>query len=274
MNTGDQLQPGNPPSVQPSAGYTPGHSQNATEFMARRTVKSHGEFFVPYLTSGISVLDCGCGPGSITLGIARRIGEGQVVGIDFGETQIQQAIKSASQLGTRNAIFQTADCHSLPFDDASFDRVFCNALMEHLIDPVRAMRELQRVLNPGGAIGVSSPDWGGFVLAPPSDALTMAVEAYTTLQMSNGGDVHVGRKLGTYLAAAGFENYQLSARYEVYSSLPLIGEYLAVQLDRTGDAVSAKTFRESSEQPGGLFAQCWVSCVTFKPAVPARCTRR
>ena len=247
--------------------YTPGHTENATAFMARRTIESHGEFFLPYLTAGVSVLDCGCGPGSITLGIAGRIGDGQVVGIDFGKSQVQQAIESASRRGVRNASFQAADCHALPFDDDRFDRVFCHALMEHLSDPVRALRELLRVLKPGGVIGVSSPDWGGFVLAPPCAALTKAVDAYTTLQTSNGGDVQVGRKLGSLLSAAGFENCQMSARYEVYSSLPLIGDYLARQLDHAGDAGSAATFRQWSEQPGGLFAQCWVSCVAHKPVM-------
>ncbi len=76
-------------SVEPqcarSATYTPGHSENATGFMARRTIESHGEFFLPYLSPGVSVLDCGCGPGSITLSIADRIGNGRVVGVDFGE---------------------------------------------------------------------------------------------------------------------------------------------------------------------------------------------
>ena len=253
-----------------SATYTPGHSQNATEFMARRTVESHGEFFVPYLTQGVSVLDCGCGPGSITLSIARRIGTGPVVGIDFGESQIQRASESAQELGIDNAVFEQADCYSLPFEDASFDRVFSNALLEHLADPVRAIREMFRVLKPDGMIGVSSPDWGGFTLAPPSDALTAAVAAYTALQTRNGGDVNVGRKLGSQLTAAGFEGCQMSARYEIYPSLTLIGEFLALQLDSAGDAASAAIFRGWSRQPGGLFAQCWVSCIARKGKIHRR----
>ena len=47
-----------------SESYTPGHSQYAADFMAKRTLESHGSFFVPYLQPGLSVLDCGCGPGS------------------------------------------------------------------------------------------------------------------------------------------------------------------------------------------------------------------
>jgi len=125
--------------------------------------------------------------------------------------------------------------------------------------------ELLRVLKPGGVIGVCSPDWDGFILSPPSNSLTSAIAAYTNLQSHNGGDVNVGRKLGTHLAAAGFDNCRMSARYEVYPDRKIIGEYLAVQLERAGDNTSAGTFRTWSYQTGGLFAQCWVACVAEKP---------
>src|SRR4029434_230368 len=138
-----------------------------------------------------------------------------------------------------NVNFQTADCYSLPFPDSSFDRAFSHALMEHLADPLRAAKELYRVLKPGGVIGVCSPDWGGFFLAPQSAGLNDAIAAYTSLQTANGGDVQVGRKLGEYLIASGFKDIQLSARYECYSSLPPIGEYLALQLEKQSDLGSA-----------------------------------
>jgi len=230
-----------------TASYTPGHSQNATDFMSKRSIQSHGQFFLSHLTPGVSVLDCGCGPGSITLSIASLVDPGKVEGVDFGSSQIERATASASSAGINNAQFRVGDCYSLPFDEGSFDRAFSHALMEHLSDPIRAMKELHRVLKPDGVIGVCSPDWGGFILAPPSAALTEAVEAYTTLQ------------LGTYLKAAGFKDVRMSARYECYPSLELIGEYLALQLEREGDTRSAATFREWSRSDSGMFAQCWVS---------------
>lgn len=104
------------------------------------------------------------------------------------------------------------------------------------------------------------------MLAPPSTQLTAAVDAYTRLQAKNGGDVLVGRKLGALLRTEGFIDLAMSARYECYASLPLIGEYLALQLDRAGDEAAAATFRRWSHEPGGLFAQAWVSCVARKPA--------
>jgi SAM-dependent methyltransferase len=244
--------------------YTPGHTLNASDFMARRSLQSHGNFFVPYLTPGVSVLDCGCGPGTITLGIASSVQPGQVVGVDFGASEIEHATARATTEAVGNVTFHVADCYALPFENDSFDRIFSHALLEHLSDPVRALKGFYRTLKPGGVIGICSPDWGGFMLSPPSVELSRAVEAYTGLQSKNGGDVSVGRKLGLHLAAAGFEDVQMSARYECYLSLAFIGEYLALQLERQGDGRSAETLRTWSTSDGGMFAQAWVSAVAHK----------
>jgi len=85
--------------------YTPGHTQNAVDFMSRRTIESHGAFLLPYLRAGLSVLDCGCGPGSLTCGIARRMENGWVVGIDASESQIQTAASNALASGLGNVAF-------------------------------------------------------------------------------------------------------------------------------------------------------------------------
>lgn len=85
--------------------------------------------------------------------------------------------------------------------------------MEHLSEPELALGEMFRVLRPQGVIGLSSPDWGGFILSPPSNKLCNAVQEYMALQTRNGGDVEVGRKLGIYLGNAGFETVEMSARY-------------------------------------------------------------
>jgi SAM-dependent methyltransferase len=232
--------------------------------MSQRSFDTHGQFFASYLSAGVSVLDCGCGPGSITVGIAERVSPGKVVGVDFGASQIARATATVKSSGLSNVSFQTGDCYALPFDANTFDRVFSHALFEHLSDPVRALKELRRVLCPNGVIGLCCPDWGGFVLAPPSNELASAVASYTNLQITNGGDVHAGRKLGVHLAAAGFEGVQMSARYECYSSLQFIGEYLALQLEREGDAKSAFALRQWSGSDGGMFAQAWVSAVGRK----------
>ncbi|MFL6566393.1 MAG: methyltransferase domain-containing protein [Burkholderiales bacterium] len=247
--------------------YTPGHSENVSHFMARRTLATHGAFFVPHLRPGLSLLDCGCGPASITLGIAARLDPGEVVGIDFAPDQIAHARQAAAREGRRNIEFETANVYSLPFESGRFERVFSHALLEHLADPQRALREFYRVLAPGGVIGVCSPDWGGFLLSPPSPPLTRALDAYMALQSGNGGDVRAGRNQGLHLAAAGFEAIELSARYECYDSRQLIAEYLARRLDEAGDGASASALRDWSANEPGMFAQAWVSAVARRPRV-------
>lgn len=244
--------------------YTPGHTANAADFMAKRTLASHGAFFRDHLSPGLRVLDCGCGPGSITLGIAEAVFPGKVMGIDAGESQIARARKCAHEQGAAHVDFITSGCYALPCVDSSFDCVFSHALLEHLAEPQKALAEFCRVLRPGGSIGLCSPDWGGFILAPPSPELSAAIAEYTALQTKNGGDVFVGRKLGTYLEQAGFSSICMQARYECYPSLSFISEYLAVQLKEAGKETHADTLRAWSKNEGGLFAQAWISAVGTK----------
>lgn len=247
-----------------SETYTPGHTTNATDFMSKRTLQSHGRFFSTYLRKGACILDCGCGPGSITLDIASVVAPGSVTGIDSGESQIEMAKAIAAERSIQNVVFQTASCYSLPFSDCSFDHVFCHALMEHLSRPAEALKEFFRVLKPSGYIGVCSPDFGGLLVAPPSNALAEAISVYTSMQRANGGDLHIGHKLGAYLSEAGFTAIQMSARYECYPSLAFIGEYLALQLEQQGHKNHAQRLLEWSTSEAGMFAQAWVSAVGRK----------
>ena len=166
--------------------YTLGYSDTALGFVSRRTLESHGAFFIPYLQQGMRVLDCGCGPGSITFGIAARIGPGSVVGVDMDESQVRLAAANAAARGAANVSFRTGSAYGLPFADASFDAVFSHALLEHLSQPVKALREFQRVLRPGGVAGVCAPDWGGFLCSPPTQEIQAALCAHNEIKTETG----------------------------------------------------------------------------------------
>ena len=222
-------------------------------------------FFLPYLKPGIAVLDCGCGSGTITRDIAQRIAPGRATGLDFSANQVAVATRDAKAQGIAYIEFRPGSVYALPFEDNSFDAVFSHALLEHLKEPVKAVAEFKRVLKPGGMLGVCTPDWGGFLLAPPSEKLLLAFEACKQLQNRNGGDVYCGRKLGKFLGDAGFEKIEMHARCENYQPLTTIGDFLAVNLEEAGDAKNARTWREWGRQPNGMFAQGWVSCTGTKP---------
>lgn len=248
-----------------SETYTPGYSPAAEAFMVRRRLDPNGAFFLPHLAPGMQVLDCGCGPGTITRDIAQRIGPGRVTGVDFNLSQVERATRDARAAGLSNIDFRQGNAYELPFADATFDAVFSHALLEHLREPGRAVAEFRRVLKPGGWLGVCTPDWGGFLVAPPTEEMADAFEAYKALQNANGGDVCCGRKLGGYLAGAGFADVRMQSRYENYDPLTTIGDFLAVNFDEAGDAPRAATWRRWGREPNGMFSQAWVSCTGRKP---------
>ena len=241
--------------------YTPGHSANATAFMAARSFGSHGEFIRPYLAPGMKVLDCGCGPGAISVGLAEAVGPaGHVTGVDFGESQIAVA-KARS---TPNLTFRVGSVYELPFEDSTFDLVFSHALFEHLADAIRGVTEIRRILRPGGLAGLCSPDWGGFILSPTDDQVETAIARCRMLQEKNGGQTCAGRQLGSWLTAGGLAPQKIHGRYECYPDSRLIAEYLALQLERAGDIESGRVLRNWATLACTMFAQAWVSAIAVK----------
>jgi SAM-dependent methyltransferase len=246
--------------------YTLGYSDAALDFVSRRTLGSHGAFFIPYLHPGMRVLDCGCGPGSITLDIAARIGDGSVVGMDMDESQVRLGMSSAAARGCANVSFRPGNAYALPFADASFDAVFSHALLEHLSQPAKALREFLRVLRLGGVAGVCAPDWGGCLCSPPTEEIYAALRAHNEIQNRNGGDTLAGRKLLGLMLEVGYGDVKAQARYQNYDDRSDIAGAIAVQLEHGGQHAHADAIRAWAMRPVGMFAQAWVSCVGRKRA--------
>jgi ubiquinone/menaquinone biosynthesis C-methylase UbiE len=208
------------------------------------------------------ILDCGCGPGAITLDLARLVRPGAVSGIDQSDQQFAAARKIAGE--EQLAVdFSAANIYQLDFPDEAFDGVLAHALFEHLREPERAAEEIRRVLKPGGFVGLRSPDWGGFLLQPYPERVAEAIGSYRDMMVQNGGDPYAGRKLPGVLRAAGFSRVRSSASYEIYESSAVIAEYLALQL-AARDGEGAEELRAWGRQPEALFAQAWVEAVGWK----------
>lgn len=244
------------------AAYTPGWSPRVSAFMERRTAATHAGAMLALLRPGMSLLDLGCGPGSITVGLARAVAPGRVTAIDREETQIRLLEARAAREGLTNIEARTGDAMALDLADGAVDAAWAHALLEHLPDPAAALREMARVVRPGGPVVAVSPDWGGFILAPSVPEADAAIARYEDIQRANGGDVRAGRALGVHMAAAGLRDVALSARYEVYDDRVVIAEYLAATIARSAgpeDARLARALREWGALPGGMFAQAWVT---------------
>ena len=252
--------------MQPAENYTPGYSQNASDFMAQRSAQTHAAFLLPHLRDSSRVLDCGCGPGSVTCDFARIVPSGHVTGLDREVSQIERARSHAVSLGLTNATFEVGSIYELPFAHASFDVVFAHAIFEHLSAPDAALAEVRRVLAPAGLLALRSPDWGGFIVAPDTPGLQSAIQRYIELQTTNGGDVYAGRKFPAWLRSAGFTSISFSATYECYQSPPVIGEYLALRLASSDARAEAESLREWSRHPDAIFAQAWCEILGTRSA--------
>lgn len=260
--------------------YTMGYGPAATAIMAMRTAQSHAAFFLQHLKPGMSLLDCGCGPGTITLGFAELVAPGQVVGTEIEASQVTLARENAARRTVSHTRFEVADIYELPFKDASFDAVFISAVLANLREPVRGLREAYRVLKPGGVIGVKEFDHGGDLLYPSEPALEKYAELYWRLRRENGHDPEGGRKLGTLLLDAGFSDLKLSACYESFAHSALRG-FAEVSVGllsegwgdafrsrgwATGEAIKemSDAWRRFAAFPGAIFAAAWCEAVARK----------
>ena len=201
-----------------SSTYTMGYSDEFRQLLDRRSMETHAAHLVPYLKSGLRVLDFGCGPGTISVGLARAVDPGEVHGVDMEESQIELARAAAEAGGHKNAKFHVGDVTSLPFEDNSFDVAHCHAVLMHVPDTSGALAEVKRVLKPGGIIASRETVVASCFAEPTTDTLRSGWTVFGNLISANGGHPQMGRELKNYLVEAGFIDVQASASFDVFST--------------------------------------------------------
>lgn len=169
----------------------------------------HGDTGYP---AGATVLEAGCGVGAQTVTLARTSPQARITAIDVSAESLAAAERRVREAGASNVTFRQADLFALPFADASFDHVFVCFVLEHLADPVAALRVLGRVLKPGGTITAIEGDHGTALFHPASETADAAIAALVTLQRRAGGDALIGRRLFPLVRAAGFDAVRVSPR--------------------------------------------------------------
>jgi ubiquinone/menaquinone biosynthesis C-methylase UbiE len=198
--------------------YTHGYESRVIDHIQSRTVKQHAAFFRSYLQSGMSLLDCGCGPGTITLGLAKIVAPGHVIGIDLDKGQVNLAKAHAADQGISNISFEVANVYELPFEDSSFEAAFAHTLVQHLNDPLKGVKEIHRVLKPGGVMGIRDDDHGAMIRVPSNPIFDQGYELFKRTWKHDGGDPLFGRRQREILRKAGFVNITATASCENYGT--------------------------------------------------------
>jgi SAM-dependent methyltransferase len=188
-----------------SDSYTHGHHDSVLRSHRWRTAENSAGYLLPYLRSGLSLLDVGCGPGTITVDLGRRVAPASVIGVDRERAVIAEATRLLEAGNLGNVQFKPGDVYSLEFDDQSFDVVHAHQVLQHLTDPVAALVEMRRVTRRGGIVAVRDSDYGGFVWAPTDPLLDRWMQLYHDVCRCNGADADAGRHLLGWAHAAGFD---------------------------------------------------------------------
>ena len=187
------------------------------EFFSHRHAATHASFFIGYLRPGMDVLDCGCGPGSITLDLANLVSPGRAVGIDIESSHIAWAKGIQSERKVANIDFQVADLNHLPFADGTFDAAFAHGVVEYFKNPVHAFGEIRRVLKDNGVFGARHGDWGEFLFATKNKYAKKAMSIFVQMMKKNGGNPQFGRHQSSCLLEAGFHRIVSSASYDCWT---------------------------------------------------------
>ena len=198
--------------------YVHGHHASVLSSHTWRTAENSAAYLLPQLTAGVDVLDVGCGPGTITVDFAARVAPGKVVGVDAASEIIEQAAAMASREGVSNVEFAVGDTYQLDFENDSFDIVHTHQMLQHIAQPVAALREFRRVAKPDGVVAAREADYAGTVIYPLTPGLALWADVYQQVHRSSGGEPDAGRRVKAWAREAGFSDVESTASVWCFSS--------------------------------------------------------
>lgn len=224
---------------------------------------------------GMRVLDVGCGPATDTLALAERVGPaGTVAGVDYDAAMVAEAERRASMAGLAARVsHRVGDAQALPFGDGVFDAARCERLLQHLPDAGAAVREMARVVKPGGRVVAVDTDYGTLAIdAAEVETERRLVEGMARDALLNGFS---GRRLFGQMRRAGLEHVQVEAIPFVATSYSLARAALRFDiLEDTALRTGAVSGAEIAAWRGGLEAAdaagCFFCSVNIVVATGAR----
>ena len=198
--------------------YTMGFSEAILESMRRYTAETGAAYLLPHLRPGLRILDFGCGPGTLSVGLAKAVAPGELHGVDMEESQIELARAVAASRQQENAVFHVGDVLDLPFDDDSFDVAHCHNVLMHIPDTQAALAEVKRVLKPGGIIACREMICESSYSYPDFDVIRKAWDMFEDLLAGDDGHPQMGKELKGHVVEAGFTNARVTASWDTYST--------------------------------------------------------
>jgi ubiquinone/menaquinone biosynthesis C-methylase UbiE len=190
--------------------YTHGHHESVLRSHSWRTAENSAGYLLPHLRPGLSLLDIGAGPGTITADLARMVQPGRTTALEASERALDVTRATFAELDI-SVDFVIGDVHRLDLPDDSYDVVHAHQVLQHVADPVQALREMRRVCKPGGIVAARDSDYRAFAWFPELPELDEWMALYQRLARANGGEPDAGRRLLSWALEAGFETVEATA---------------------------------------------------------------
>lgn len=206
-----------PSPTQPPARYTHGHHASVLAAHRWRTIANSASYLEPHLIAGRSLLDVGCGPGTITAEFVDRLAPGRVVGLDAAPDAITAAQAHVVEVDS-DATFVLGDAFALPFDDGAFDITHTHQTLQHVADPVAMLREMARVTAPGGLVAAREVDYAATSWFPLLPGLERWLDLYLRVHRGNGGEPNAGRHLKAWAHEAALGSVATTASVWLFSN--------------------------------------------------------
>lgn len=178
-----------------SPTYTHGYHSSVLRSHNNRTVENSAGYLLTELSAGQSLLDVGSGVGTITADFAKRLAPSRVTALEATEQSLALTRNEIKRQGLDNVDFVVGDVHALTFPENSFDIVHAHQVLQHVADPIQALREMKRVCKPGGIVAARDADYAGFIWFPQLPELDEWMAWYQQAARVNGGEPNAGRHL-------------------------------------------------------------------------------
>jgi ubiquinone/menaquinone biosynthesis C-methylase UbiE len=190
--------------------YTHGHHESVLRSHSWRTAENSAGYLLAHLRPGMALLDVGAGPGTITADLARLVEPGPTTALEATDAALDITRATFAKLDLE-VEFVVGDVHALDLPDDTYDVVHAHQVLQHVADPVQALREMRRVCKPGGIVAVRDSDYHGFTWYPELPELDEWMDLYQRMARANGGEPDAGRRLLSWALEAGFEKVEATA---------------------------------------------------------------
>ena len=197
--------------------YISGLSKSTLDWLSARTAANSAAYLLASIRPDMHILDIGCGPGTITADLATLVPQGSVTGVDLGTEVIEGARSMAAKRSLKNINFEVGDAHELGFPDHKFDVVHAHQVLQHVSDPIHALREWRRLIKPGGFLACREGDHGSAATYYPANQdIAEFQDVYQKAARARSCEPNGGRHLAAWARAAGIDRPKITTTASVW----------------------------------------------------------